>query len=100
VLELDADRHVAWQFGDATVERHRFSFPRSVECSEPETYLVADTANDRVVQVRQGEMDVWPTPGAAQLFWPRCARLTATGTLVVADGRNSAWLNCRAPAKC
>jgi hypothetical protein len=89
VLELDADRHVAWQFGDSTVERHWFSFPRSVEYSGPDTYLVADTANDRVVRVRDGELRVWPTPGAAQLFWPRCARLTPAGSLLVADGRNS-----------
>jgi sugar lactone lactonase YvrE len=89
VLELNADHHVAWQFGDSTVKRHWFSFPRSVEHSDPETYLVADTANDRVVQVRNGEMSVWPTPGAAQLFWPRCARLTPAGSLLVADGRNS-----------
>jgi hypothetical protein len=89
VLELDADRRVAWQFGDSTVERHWLSFPRSVEYSTPETYLVADTANDRVVHVRDGEMSIWPTPGAAQLFWPRCARLTPVGSLLVADGRNS-----------
>jgi NHL repeat-containing protein len=89
VLELDANRHVAWQFGDSTIERHWFSFPRSAECSGPETYLVADTANDRVVQVRDAEIRVWPTPGAAQLFWPRCARLTPAGSLLVADGRNS-----------
>jgi hypothetical protein len=89
VLELDADRRVAWQFGDTPIERHWFSFPRSVEWSGPEDYLVADTANDRVVQVRNGEIRTWPTPGAAQLFWPRCARLTPAGTLLVADGRNS-----------
>jgi hypothetical protein len=89
VLELDANRHVAWQFGHATVESHQFSFPRSVECSGPEAYLVADTANDRVVRMHEGEMHIWPTPGAAQLFWPRCARLTPAGSLLVADGRNS-----------
>lgn len=89
VLELDAERRVVWQFGGSAVERHWFSFPRSVEYSGPETYLVADTANDRVVQVRDGEIRVWPTPGEAQLFWPRCARLTPAGSLLVADGRNS-----------
>jgi hypothetical protein len=89
VLELDPDRRVRWQFGHAAVERHDFSFPRSVERVDAETYLVADTANDRVVQVRHGEVHAWPTPGAAQLFWPRCARLTPAGTLLVADGRNS-----------
>ena len=89
VIELDADGRVAWQFGQPVAERHGFSFPRSVEWSGPETYLVADTANDRVVQVRDGEIRAWPTPGAAQLFWPRCARLTRGGSLLVADGRNS-----------
>jgi len=80
---------VAWQFGQPVAERHSFSFPRSVERSGPETYLVADTANDRVVRMRDGEIHAWPTPGAAQLFWPRCARLTRGGSLLVADGRNS-----------
>jgi len=89
VLELDADRRVAWQFGDSKVERHWFSFPRSVEHLAPDSYLVADTANDRVLEVRQTETRVWPTPGAAQLFWPRCARVTPAGSLLVADGRNS-----------
>jgi hypothetical protein len=42
-----------------------------------------------VVQMRDGQIDVWPTPGAAQLFWPRCARLTPAGSLLVADGRNA-----------
>ena len=89
VVELDPDGRVAWQYGDATVGRHWFSFPRSVEYSDPDTYLVADTANDRVVRVRDSEVHIWPTPGAAQLFWPRCARLTPAGSLLVADGRNS-----------
>jgi len=89
VLELDQDRHVVWQFGDAIVERHCFSFPRSAEYCGPEGYVVADTANDRVIQLRQHEIRVWPTPGTAQLFWPRCARLTSAGSLLIADGRNS-----------
>jgi len=99
VLELGADRRVAWQFGDPSVEQHWFSFPRSVELSDPETYLVADTANDRVVQVREGEMSVWPTPGAARLFWPRCARLTPAGSVLVADGRNSRVIELSATGK-
>ncbi len=89
VLELDAGGRVVWQFGDAGIERHAFSFPRSVESTGRDAYLVADTANDRVVQVHDGRMQVWPMPGTAQLFWPRCARLTAAGSLLVADGRNS-----------
>ena len=89
VLELDADGRVAWRFGAAIVEQHMLSFPRSVECSAPDEYLVADTANDRVVQLRDGHMDVWPARGTAQLFWPRCARLTPGGSLLVADGRGS-----------
>jgi len=43
----------------------------------------------RVVELDRGEVTVWPTPGAAQLFWPRCARVTRDGSLLVADGRNS-----------
>lgn len=89
VIELDAQRRPVWQFGDGGVERRAFSFPRSVERSDAHGYLVADTANDRVVELRGDEVRVWPTPGTAQLFWPRCARLTPTGTLLVADGRNS-----------
>jgi hypothetical protein len=89
VIELDAERRALWQFGGSGVERRAFSFPRSVECSGARGYLVADTANDRVVELRGDGVRVWPTPGAAQLFWPRCARLTPTGSLLVADGRNS-----------
>lgn len=89
VLELDAQGRLAWQFGDAGIERHLLSFPRSVECTGADAYLIADTANDRVVQFRDGEIRPWPSPGHAQLFWPRCARLTAAGSLLVADGRNA-----------
>jgi hypothetical protein len=89
VIEVDVERRVVWQFGDSAIERHGFSFPRSVESTGPDAYLIADTANDRVVEIQAGEMRVWPTPGAAQLFWPRCARLTPRGSLLVADGRNS-----------
>ena len=89
VLELDADRRVVWQFGEAAVERHALSFPRSVEWSGGGNYVVADTANDRVVQIQDGDLRVWPTPDTAPLFWPRCARVTPSGSLLVADGRNS-----------
>jgi sugar lactone lactonase YvrE len=89
VLELDVDHRVVWQFGESVAKRRWFSYPRSVQYSDPDSYLVADTANDRVVEVRERAITVWPTPGAAQLFWPRCARITPAGALLVADGRNS-----------
>lgn len=89
VIELDADGRVVWQFGDGGIEQHLLSFPRSVECLGPDVYLVADTANDRVVRLRDGVPEAWPMNGTAQLFWPRCARLTPSGSLLVADGRNA-----------
>ena len=86
VIEVAGDGEVLWTFGAKPARRRLFSFPRSIE-PLPGGLLVCDTAHDRVVTVEDGSCTEWPVTGGA-LFWPRCARLTATGSLLVADGRN------------
>jgi hypothetical protein len=76
------------QWGSTLAQRRTFSFPRSIEV-RGDRVLVADTAHNRVVEIADGRHEVWDAGAAAGLFWPRSARRTPTGSIVVADGRNS-----------
>jgi DNA-binding beta-propeller fold protein YncE len=76
------------QWGSTLAERRAFSFPRSIEV-RGDRVLVADTAHNRVVEIADGRQQTWESSGDAGLFWPRSARRTPTGSIVVADGRNS-----------
>jgi hypothetical protein len=88
VVDLDARGRRLRQWGRTLASRRRFSYPRSIEL-RGEHILVADTAHDRVVEVAGGEDETWSVGRDAGLFWPRCARRTGSGSVVVADGRNS-----------
>jgi len=89
VVELDAAGRVTWQYGQSLGTRRWFSFPRSVEMTADARYLVADTANNRIVEVARGEVRERPGAGAATLFWPRCARSVASDGYLVADSRHA-----------
>lgn len=90
VVELTPDGHVVWSSQKTPAPTHLFSYPRSVEITESETYLIADTAYDRILEVepktkrmRQCSVEVQPP-----LFWPRCVRSLPGGGMLIADGRN------------
>lgn len=89
VVELDGDGSETWEYGTPIGTRRWFSFPRSVERTGAGTYLVADTANNRVVEVSEAGVRERTPDDPTALFWPRCARSLASGGVLVADGRNA-----------
>lgn len=89
VVELDQQGTVTWQFGEPVAVRRHLSFPRSVEVCPDGAMLVADTAQNRLVEVADGDTREVPFRDRPGLFWPRCARTSPAGTYLVADGRNS-----------
>jgi sugar lactone lactonase YvrE len=88
VVELDGSGRPLRQWGRTLARRRSLSYPRSIEL-RGERVLVADTAHDRVVEIADGSSEAWEAGSEAGLFWPRCARRTPRGSVVVADGRNS-----------
>jgi sugar lactone lactonase YvrE len=88
IVELDErGRHIR-QWGHTLAQRRSLSYPRSIE-ARGDRILVADTAHDRVVEITDGQTESWEVGSEAGLFWPRCARRTESGSVLVADGRNS-----------
>lgn len=88
IVELGANGRLLRQWGHTLARRRSLSYPRSIEV-RGESVLVADTAHDRVVDIVDGRTEAWEVGSEAGLFWPRCARRTQSGSVVVADGRNS-----------
>jgi len=65
------------------------SFPRSVQRLRNNHYLVANTVQNSLVHIgRQGIREL-PVNRMRGLFWPRAARRTKEGTVLIADGRSS-----------
>jgi outer membrane protein assembly factor BamB len=95
VMEINSQGQTAWRAGKPVATRRHFSFPRSVEYLGNDSYLIADTASNRVVDVRSNRSnnhyDIVDRPyaGETPLFWPRSAQSSDAGSLVIADGRNS-----------
>lgn len=87
VIELDDQQRIVWQYGSSIRTRRLFSFPRSVEVNSAGEYLIADTANDRVVKAVPGCDPEKLACAEAGLFWPRCVRWLPSGSLLIADGR-------------
>ncbi len=87
VIELDNQQRIVWQYGSPIRARRLYSFPRSVEVTGPGEYLIADTANDRIVRAADGGHHEQIACAEAGLFWPRCVRLLPSGSLLIADGR-------------
>ena len=88
VIELDAQQRIVWQYGSAIRKRRHFSFPRSVEVNSAGEYLIADTANDRIVKAAPGDEPEKLACAEMGLFWPRCVRWLPSGTLLIADARS------------
>jgi DNA-binding beta-propeller fold protein YncE len=88
VVECDDAGRIVWEFGAPNPAPRAFSFPRSVEPRGDGGLLVSDTANDRIVVARNGHCEEWPVEDARGLFWPRCARMLPSGSVLVADGRH------------
>lgn len=88
VIETDADGQTCWRYGNDAGTQRPLSYPRSVELLEHDRLLVADTAQDRIVEVCDKQIVERTFRGDRRLFWPRCARPLATGGVLVADGRN------------
>lgn len=85
IVEVDGQGCVVWRYGRRLADRRMLSFPRSVE-PDGAALLVADTANNRIVRATAHALATVPTP---PLFWPRSARRTPSGALLIADGRHS-----------
>jgi DNA-binding beta-propeller fold protein YncE len=88
VIELDPQGYIVWDFGAPVVSRRLLSYPRSVDVSGSGGYLIADTAQDRIIELMDEHVREMPFNGQPELFWPRCARMLPSGSLLIADARN------------
>ena len=88
VVELDGEFRILRQWGTTLALRRRLSYPRSIEL-RGDRVLVADTGHDRLLEFGLGGGEPASVRVDAGLFWPRCARRTPSGSLLVADGRHS-----------
>ncbi len=88
VIELDERGYIVWYYGARAVSRRLLSYPRSVDVNGSGGYLIADTAQDRIIELVDEHVREMPFEGEPDLFWPRCARLLPSGSLLIADARN------------
>lgn len=92
IIEVGEDGEVLWSFGEIYVERRLLGYPRSIQLLDNKELLIADTINNRVVQI-DGLGNVKRVLGGDdsefKLFWPRSAWRIPNGNTIVADGRNS-----------
>lgn len=89
VYEVDARGNVRWQWGEPLAVQRSLSFPRSASVTTAGTLLVADTANDRIVELNlDGGSPTLPAV-EQELFWPRSARELDDGRRLLADSRQS-----------
>ena len=88
VIELDAQGYIVWNYGAPVVSRRLLSYPRSVDVNGSGGYLIADTAQDRIIELVDEHIREMPFKGEPELFWPRCARMLPSGSLLIADARN------------
>lgn len=96
VIEVTESGEIVWEYGNRKASSRSFSYPRSVELSQEGAYVVADTAGNRVVRIRDDSVDEWPIDDEKALFWPRCARILSTGSVLIADARHSRILEVSA----
>ena len=88
VIELDKQGYIVWDYGAPVVSRRLLSYPRSVDVNGSGGYLIADTAQDRIIELVDEHVVEMPFKGKPGLFWPRCARMLPSGSLLIADARN------------
>ena len=88
VVEQDLNRVIVWQLGNRLLSKREFSFPRSVQILGHGHYLIADTANNRIIEQNGEYVSERSVAAGMPLFWPRAAWVTKENTLLIADGRN------------
>jgi sugar lactone lactonase YvrE len=88
VIELDEHGYIVWNYGAPVVSRRLLSYPRSVDVNGSGGYLIADTAQDRIIELVDEHVREMPFKGQPELFWPRCARMLPSRSLLIADARN------------
>jgi hypothetical protein len=86
VVAVSDDARVVQVWGAKARAPRLLSFPRSIHPWSAERFLVADTNNDRVVEV--GVEDHRAVRVKGRLRWPRACRPARDGRLFVADGLN------------
>lgn len=89
VFELDARGTCVPRFGALRVRKRHFSFPRSVQYLRGNRYLIANTAQNTIIQADRSGVRKFQVNSMCGLFWPRAARKTSRGSILIADGRNS-----------
>jgi hypothetical protein len=88
VFELDSRGKCLPQYGSLKVRKRHLSFPRSVQHLRGDRYLVANAVQNTVVHIDRQEVRQLQINSMRGLFWPRAARKTKKGTVLIADGRN------------
>lgn len=88
VFELDSRGQVQMQYGSLKARKRYLAFPRSVQYLGDSHYIVANTSQNTVAEFDGGAARDLPVNSNSSLFWPRAARKTKDGTVLVADGRN------------
>jgi hypothetical protein len=78
------------QHGSLKVRKRHLSFPRSVQYLGKNRYMVANTAQNTIIQADRHGIRELRVNNKCGLFWPRAARKTKSGTILIADGRNGA----------
>lgn len=96
VVEMEMTGRIVRELGNAAPQKRFLSYPRSVEFSGDGKYVVADTANDRIMEFAAGQVRELPVRIQPPLFWPRCARILPSGGLLIADGRSGRILEVAA----
>src|SRR5690606_66207 len=68
VIELNREGQIVWDYGDAIAARRHLSYPRSVELTGADRYLVADTGHNRIVEFAAGGVEERPFRAEFPLF--------------------------------
>ncbi|MCA9192650.1 MAG: hypothetical protein KDB03_12835 [Planctomycetales bacterium] len=88
VVETDSSGNIVCQIGQSQQQHRTFSYPRSVESISENKLLIADTANNRVIEIADDQDIPRKVVASPELFWPRCARPLESAGMIIADGRN------------
>ena len=63
VIELDQQGYIVWDYGAPVVSRRLLSYPRSVDVNGSGGYLIADTAQDRIIELVDEHIREMPFKG-------------------------------------
>lgn len=93
VVHLSKGGHVLRSLGHQRFRRRILSFPRSIQQLGRKSWLIADTNNNRVIEMTTDNIVRWQLGGEEQiagmrLCWPRSVRRLPNGSTLIADGGN------------